>query len=192
MTKHPDHFDEAHAFVARWEGGLSDHPSDPGGITKYGVSLRWLRALGHDLDGDGDIDADDIRALTPAQARTMFKAECWDKLGCDSLPRPVTLALYDGAVNQGAPRAVAQLQRACNDVMRRDGLDRRLDEDGALGRDTRAVLAELTDMGKAGDIARAMLAIRATFYRGLAQSRPGMSRFLNGWLARVQALAHIL
>ena len=39
-------FLKAHAFTARWEGRLVDHPSDPGGITNYGVSLRWLRSLG--------------------------------------------------------------------------------------------------------------------------------------------------
>lgn len=39
-------FQLAHAFTARWEGGLSDHPSDPGGITNHGVSLRWVQDLG--------------------------------------------------------------------------------------------------------------------------------------------------
>ena len=38
-------FQLAHAFTARWEGGLSDHPSDPGGITNHGVSLRWVQDL---------------------------------------------------------------------------------------------------------------------------------------------------
>lgn len=38
-------FSRAQSFTAQWEGGLSEHPADPGGITKYGVSLRWLREL---------------------------------------------------------------------------------------------------------------------------------------------------
>ena len=41
----PNLFDTAHAFTARWEGGLTDHPADPGGLTKYGVSLRWVQDL---------------------------------------------------------------------------------------------------------------------------------------------------
>ena len=40
-----DAFQLAHAFTARWEGGLSDHPSDPGGLTNHGVSLRWVQDL---------------------------------------------------------------------------------------------------------------------------------------------------
>ena len=34
-----------HAFTAQWEGGLTDHPADPGGLTNYGVSLRWVQDL---------------------------------------------------------------------------------------------------------------------------------------------------
>ena len=90
-------FQKAHDFTARWEGGLSDHPADPGGLTKYGVSLRWVQDLARqaredclrqarscdgcsdartqrcgyaslDMDMDGDVDGDDIRACTKAQA----------------------------------------------------------------------------------------------------------------------------
>ena len=45
--------------------GLVDDPDDPGGITKYGVSFRFLKDHGIDVDGDGDIDAEDIRGLNP-------------------------------------------------------------------------------------------------------------------------------
>lgn len=92
-----DNFTLAHTFTARWEGGLSDHEADPGGITNHGISLRWVTDLARqakerclrdarqcdtcprrtgpdcdyfslDLDNDGDIDADDIRACTKEQA----------------------------------------------------------------------------------------------------------------------------
>lgn len=45
-------FDMAHAFTARWEGGLTDHPADPGGITNHGVSLRWLQQLAAEAAAD--------------------------------------------------------------------------------------------------------------------------------------------
>ena len=41
----PTAFERAHAFTARWEGGLVDHPDDPGGITNHGVSFRWVKDL---------------------------------------------------------------------------------------------------------------------------------------------------
>ena len=39
-------------IVAR-EGGFVNDPDDPGGMTKYGVTLETLRRLGLDLTGDG-------------------------------------------------------------------------------------------------------------------------------------------
>ena len=97
-----DNFTLAHTFTARWEGGLSDHEADPGGITNHGISLRWVTDLARqarerclrdarqcdtcprrtgpdcdyfslDLDNDGDIDADDIRACTKEQAARLLK-----------------------------------------------------------------------------------------------------------------------
>lgn len=100
-------FAVAHCFTAQWESGLINHPADPGGITNYGVSLRWLRSLGHDLgdiDGDGDIDADDVRALTREQAAALFKARFWDDYGLGSLPQATATCQYDCAVIPGRAR----------------------------------------------------------------------------------------
>jgi len=41
-------FEKCHAVTAKWEGGWSDHPADPGGKTMYGITEAvyhaWLRA----------------------------------------------------------------------------------------------------------------------------------------------------
>ena len=52
------------------EGGYVDDPDDPGGATRFGISLRLLKKMGKlgDIDGDGDIDADDIRRLSSDSA----------------------------------------------------------------------------------------------------------------------------
>ena len=80
-------FEKAHAFVARMEGGFVDDPADPGGTTNYGVSLRFLKSQGleaGDIDGDGDIDADDIRALTPERAAGVLRRAFWDVFPLDA------------------------------------------------------------------------------------------------------------
>ncbi|MEC8572564.1 MAG: glycosyl hydrolase 108 family protein, partial [Pseudomonadota bacterium] len=46
------------------EGGYVDDPDDPGGATKYGVTLATLRRLGLDLTGDGQVDRRDVASVS--------------------------------------------------------------------------------------------------------------------------------
>ena len=63
----------------RHEGSFVDHKAGPGGATHHGIFLRFLRAAGeiaaHDADGDGHLDADDIKALFRDQAVARCKNE---------------------------------------------------------------------------------------------------------------------
>lgn len=189
-----DIFDRAQAFVARWEGGLVNHPNDPGGITNRGVSLRWLRTIGADIDGDGDIDADDIRAVTPEVAADLFRLHFWVTPRIHRLPPLVAVAVYDAAVNQGAPRAVRQLQMACNTVSARS-----VAVDGGIGPQTlgrvQALCGELA--GGALAVCDVVISERDRFYRSLAARPPQRTNdgtvidyraFLSGWLNRTGAL----
>lgn len=189
-----DIFDRAQAFVAKWEGGLVDHPSDPGGITNRGVSLRWLRSIGADIDGDGDIDQDDIRAVTPEVAAQLFHQHFWVAPSVHLLPPLVAVAVYDAAVNQGAPRAVRQMQAACNTVSRDQ-----LVVDGDLGGKTLARVQALCGAMGGGQLAVCdiLITAREQFYRELASRPPkrladgqvvDYRAFLRGWLSRTGSL----
>lgn len=210
----------AQKFTAQWEGGLTDHPSDPGGITNYGVSLRWLRSLGHeaslkptavasgseqiakgagagelasprignspvagyDIDGDGDIDADDIRALTPDRAAELFKATFWDAYSLSSLPQLTATLHYDCMVNTGPKQATRIAQRACNSLVGPYGV--KLDVDGILGPQTRAFLT----LHATPALATAMIERRKGFYRDLVRDKPDFAPFERGWINRTNAL----
>ncbi len=177
-------FDTIHAFTARWEGGYADHPADAGGPTHHGVSLRWLRSIGQagDVDGDGDVDEADIRALTPDAAARLFYDRFWQPLKCGRLPFAVAACLYDAAVNCGPGQAVRFAQRAANRTRAAD-----LAVDGKLGPLTLRQLMR----GGAG-LAGAMLEEREAFYRRLVAQKPSQAVFLAGWLNRVDALRQFL
>lgn len=169
-------FDEAQNFVARWEGGSSEHPADPGGATNYGISLRFLRAQGleaGDIDGDGDIDADDIRALTVDDASALMKRAFWDALGLDEVKPLCALTVYDTAVNMGPSFARRMAQKALG-----------VPVDGVWGMVTRAALRVCDDK----KTALAMCHIRRARYHELVRRNAALKVFLTGWLRRVDSL----
>lgn len=168
-----DAFDLAHRFVKRWEGGWSDHPADPGGLTRWGITLRALRAFGVDLNRDGRIDRADLAAMTEAEAAAFYRRHYWDAIQGDRLPPALALVLYDAAVNQGPGRAIRWLQAA---------LGARVD--GIIGPETRGRLAIHWPTHQR-EILRDVLAARALHYSGLAQ----LAVFGRGWFRRLAACA---
>ena len=169
-------YKKAQRFTSRWEGGYAEQEQDPGGATNYGISVRFLRGLGvnvGDIDGDGDVDADDVRALTPDDAARLMKREFWDGLGLNEVKERCAMVLYDTAVNMGPAFARRMAQRALG-----------VRADGAWGPVTRAALRECDDR----KTAVAMCHLRRARYHELARDNPELSVFLRGWLRRVDAL----
>jgi lysozyme family protein len=102
-----DPFETAVNFVLSSEGGLVDDGSDPGGLTKFGISQRSYPHL-------------NIHDLTIEDARTLYRKDYWNRCSCDQLPAGVALVLFDAAVNQGAGASIRMLQSALN--VREDGV----------------------------------------------------------------------
>lgn len=166
----------AYLFVRDNERGVVNHPSDPGGVTNDGISLRYLRQLGDldfDMDGDGDIDADDVLSLDAERKERAFR-DIWARCGAWRIKHQVTATKYfDLCVNMGAKQATVIVQRAC----RANGFP--VDEDGVLGLET------LRAMGSGGHgLLPAIRSEAAGFYRSLVAQKPNMQVFLKGWLKR--------
>jgi lysozyme family protein len=84
--------DRALTFVLQREGGYVNNPADPGGETNMGISKRNHPTL-------------DIKNLTVAQASDIYEREYWQAAGCDQLPWPASLVVFDTAVNMGVSTA---------------------------------------------------------------------------------------
>ena len=91
-------FPEALELVLKHEGGYVDHPSDPGGETKYGISKRAYPDL-------------DIKTLTVKMAGDIYHRDYWTKCRCDELPAPLALMVFDSSVNLGVRRACRWAQK---------------------------------------------------------------------------------
>lgn len=81
------------------EGGYVNHPKDPGGETKFGISKRAYPYL-------------DIKNLTMEKAHEIYKKDYWDMVNADSLPPYLRLTVFDSAINQGVGAACGMLQAA--------------------------------------------------------------------------------
>ena len=176
--------DIASEIVAR-EGGFVNDPDDPGGATKYGVTIHTMRRLGLDLDRDGDVDIRDVRALTRHQAVEIFITHYFDHPRISSLPTPLQATVFDMYVNAGA-NAVKILQR----LLRQMGFD--VAVDGMIGPMTEA--AAKTAAEQAPDhIADAYGIARRNYYLRLADRRPASRKYARtrkggkgGWVRRAE------
>lgn len=92
-------FLRCHDVTAKWEGGWSDHPSDPGGKTMYGITLAKFRE--HYPNGT----AAQLRNISRKTALDICQKDFWRPLACETLPAGVDLAVYDAGVNSGPARA---------------------------------------------------------------------------------------
>lgn len=73
-------------FILKWEGKFVDDPDDAGGATNMGVTLKTWRSVGYDKDGDGDIDVDDLKLLTPEEVRDrVLGPHYWNRWKADQI-----------------------------------------------------------------------------------------------------------
>jgi len=99
-------YDEALKRLLAHEGGYSDHPSDPGGPTNFGITIHDYRKY---IDAAGT--ADDVRVMSIAQAKAIYRSKYWNAMRCDELPAGVDYAVFDYGVNSGIGRAPKVLRR---------------------------------------------------------------------------------
>lgn len=102
-------FDACFERLLGHEGGYVDHPADPGGSTKYGISRRAY-------------PGEDIQGMTLERAKEIYLRDYWGPAGCDAVPDALRFDLFDMAVLSGVKTAVRCLQRAAG-----------ADADGILG-----------------------------------------------------------
>jgi lysozyme family protein len=165
MAKH--NFEESLAKVLVFEGGFVNHRADPGGATNLGITIGTARALGIDVDGDGDTDILDIKKLRVSDAAKVYRAEYWNRIDGDYLPSGVDFAVFDFAVNSGVSRASRFLQQQLGVTV-----------DGDIGPKT-VEAAQRTD---AAILINALCDRRMAFLRSLKT----FGTFGKGWTRRVK------
>lgn len=174
-------FENAINTILKHEGVFSDDKNDPGGVTKYGISLRYLMTNPDgDINGDGVINADDIKMMTIAQAARFYKADFWDKNKLDLInDQYVQTKIFDMSVNMGIRQANIIVQKSLNTL----NPQRPLLVDGILGSKSFAAINNCLPV----DLIFTLCKQSVIFYTELVKQKPKLGVFLKGWLARANS-----
>lgn len=171
--------------VLKMEGGFVNDPDDPGGATKYGITIHTMRRLGVDVDGNGIVDIRDVKAMPMETARAIYKREYFEGPRIDDLPEVLQPTVFDMYVNAGA-NAVKILQRLCTKM----GFP--LKADGVIGPKT---IGEVHNAHRhSGDVLADMYSIeRRNYYFRIADRRPQSRKYARtragdkgGWIKRAE------
>jgi lysozyme family protein len=182
-------FEDAIGVILEHEGGLVDHKSDPGGVTNWGVSLRFALStlkqdkdkdgwLDGDIDHDGDVDADDIRKMKREDAVKIYRLHFWKDIYGDIVSQSIATKLFDMAVNMGAGQAHKILQRAvnkCGDT---------IDVDGGFGPNTLSHLNVQINKRSERYFLSVLRQEAWEFYQNLIKQKPELAAFEKGWKNR--------
>lgn len=179
------------------EGEFSNDPDDPGGPTKWGVSLRYLKkfrkkhkALFVELFGDDEEpDIEDIKALSLTDAYRIFTTDFFipTYILQDAPTMPgLQLMVVDTAYNMGTRQAIRILQSA---LLVLTG-DRSIKVDGLLGPITRNALATvaLTGASDRAKLLETYSLTRKRYYDKIIERYPTLGKYRKGWLNRVKAV----
>ena len=171
-------------IVAR-EGGFVDDPDDPGGATKYGVTIHTMRRLGLDLSGEGVVNGVDVRLLSKAQAVEIFVQHYFERPRLNLLPRMLQPSVFDMYVNAGG-QAVKILQRLLRDM----GFE--ISVDGVVGPKTAQASHSAADPEPIA-LRDAYGVARRNYYFRLADHRPASRKYARtraggkgGWIRRAE------
>ncbi len=100
----------------------TNDPADPGGPTRWGITLktlrRWRQSGGR--RGGRQVTAADVRALGRPEAFEIYRVEYVDRPGFDKIPEDVRPFVVDTGVNMGPGTAARMFQTAVGATV--DGL----------------------------------------------------------------------
>ncbi len=167
------------ALIVR-EGGYVNHPSDPGGPTRWGITAVVARAYGY---------TGAISQLPRDKAADIYRKKYWTAPKFDAVGGiypAVAAECFDTGVNMGVGVAARFLQRALNllNMRGRDWGD--IAVDGVVGALTIDALRQLAARrGAAGGVVlcRCLNGFQLVRYAEIAEARGASEDFFFGWVA---------
>lgn len=148
-------------FVLGEEGGYTNDPHDPGGMTMKGLTQREFDKYRDSLN----LPHIWVHDISDDELHDIYFADYWLPIA-PNLPVGIDLSYFDFCVNAGPMRAMATLQRAVG-----------IPSDGLWGPQTCEAIKSTSDVQS---VIYAYAHERSSFYRSLANFK----YFGKGWIGR--------
>jgi len=163
------------------EGEYSDHPSDAGGKTKFGITQRTARKYAyHGRMQDMGLD----------QAKYIYSVEYWKRPKFDEvaeLSEKIAAKLFNAGVNISPGRVSVYLQKVLNAFNMQQRMFADLETDGAIGEVTldalKKYLAFRKDRGE-DVMVKAINCLQGEYYLFISQRHKANEDFVYGWIAQ--------
>ena len=139
--------------------------------TNKGVTIATWKRVGYDLDGDGDIDVDDLQLISEEDAvNCVMKPHYWDKWQADQIKSQSVANLVVDWVWASGIHGIKGVQEILGVTV-----------DGIVGIKTIAALNDRNARELFAEIKRA----RISFIEGIIKRDPSQIIFKRGWLTRL-------
>jgi lysozyme family protein len=168
---YPKLFKIALKFTLKWEGGYVNHPKDPGGATKYGITQRTYDECRKRLD----LPEKHIAKLTYEEAEKIYFHEYWAVVAglTDQLWFEFRVVLFDTFVQFGIRGGTMLWQQALG-----------IKPDGIWGPITKSVTNTYINQKGETTASLALIGERIKYRAKRVREAPGQLVFLSGWLNR--------
>lgn len=171
-------FERAFAYTHENEGDYSNHKSDRGGATRFGITRKTAS-----LWRGRDVTDEEMKSFPLSEAKEIYEKLYWKTNNLDCVDHPATAcAIFDIGVVCGTRSAARLAQRACNER------GKELRVDGVLGRNSLAAINSLSH----GEFIRAFADLAAARFRGIVERNPRQRVFERGWLRRADRLLSLI
>jgi lysozyme family protein len=159
-------FEKCLKVVLDNEGGYSNHPSDPGGATNFGV----IQKVYNTYRKRKGLEQRDVWDIEYSEVYEIYLEDYWGPMNLEELTNEnLILHVFDHGVNAGIRISIKMLQKILD-----------VSVDGFIGDET----ATASENYK-GNIVEAFKKRRKLFYCTLADRKPTLKVFLKGWISRV-------
>ena len=165
--------------IEKLEGGFTMNPHDPGGATKYGITIYALRK-----HRGIEVTVNDVKHLTIEEAIDIYLNGYWVWAKCEHMLEPISFLHFDCAINCGVKGAGRVLQNALKQYGFRD-----IAIDGTIGKYTLGFMEQVTDIKTFTLLYQTERLRRYYFISGKNRK---LVVFLRGWINRVAILSELI